>query len=385
MRVTAARLREIEPEQMSRYLSSAGWTRHAEWRDTASVWTHSEVAREILLPVRRSFEDYAVRVSQALVVLQELEQRRLSEIFFEIRFSNFDMVTVAINSSLVEPLPLDAAADFVRSAREMLLYAALSALNPRPTHGRGRKPKQIQEFIRSSVYVGGDIGQRQLRLIADHTLLNPTLHLYRNEPRSPVHMLDIALDALARRELEPSTEPEQIAAAVEKGVSSNLCSALLSLDRAGRGEGDVIISITLAPLGEAVSHRSRHTLRKPQLSAIGRWNDTLLLPTTSTRALPFTDPPRLSVAPLRQLRGRLTVRGEVVQLRRRGPTSGSIVLQLAPEDRGIAHQVNAVLSSEDYEAAVLSHLRQTTLVISGMLYTVGGERSAEMTEAEVER
>lgn len=387
MNLADVTLRQLEPERIIQYLVSAGWVRRGDWRDTASVWAHQDSPSELLVPVRRSFRDYSVRIGELLQIVQEVEDRQLAEILLEIQFSDSDIVTVGSETNSAEPLSIDNAKAFVEAARKLVLYSALSALNPRATHTRGRRPTVIQNFLQSSVHIGGNLSERQVRLIVDRTALRDGSlfdERVEDEPRTAVRVLDTAMLALTSSDFFSSDRADSVTKAVEQGASSDLCAAILSLNRATGVEGDLLVSLTFAPSRTVAPRRSQHRLGEESISTIEQWNERLHLSQPYVTLPPAPETVRLPAA-ARELSGRVTVRGEVVELRRRD-RGGVVILRVQPNETLALDSVQTTLVGDDYEIAVLSHLRRTILEISGTLYTTPGTGGiADLLNAEITR
>lgn len=80
-------LKTIEPSKLKAYLQAKAWVEERQLSDRAAVWLwkgSSEDEHEILLPLRQDLGDYAARMSDALKVLEVVEQRSQLEILSDL-------------------------------------------------------------------------------------------------------------------------------------------------------------------------------------------------------------------------------------------------------------------------------------------------------------
>ena len=86
--------------------------------------------------------------SEVLRTLEHVEQRSQLEILRDLRTSSSDLIRIRASASQTTTgsIPLDLGVRFVEEAREMMLAAACSAIEPRPYYAT-RKPVQANEYL----------------------------------------------------------------------------------------------------------------------------------------------------------------------------------------------------------------------------------------------
>ena len=76
----SALIKELRPLEIAAYLRSTGWTQQSSSEGKWSIWVKDD-AYEILLPLQREYRDFALRMSEALQLLEHVEQRSQLSIF----------------------------------------------------------------------------------------------------------------------------------------------------------------------------------------------------------------------------------------------------------------------------------------------------------------
>ena len=90
----SAALSRITPSLLSGYLKVHGWLYEDTWRGRIAVWSYvyKEQRQQILMPLMESSDTYAVRMSEAVSTLAEVEGRSQLEVYDELIAGNTDMV-----------------------------------------------------------------------------------------------------------------------------------------------------------------------------------------------------------------------------------------------------------------------------------------------------
>jgi hypothetical protein len=153
-------------------------------------------------------------------------------------------------------------------ARNLMLAAACAAIERRPLYAK-RKPEQAMQYLRHARFGPPKEGSYIVTIISP---VAPKLSFDQNileegsasEPfeRRTVRVLAEALEAigLAAREAAVTGKIDPMRAAVDRGVSANLCEAILGLDNGGGGKG-VEFTFSWSPSRGIPSHtRSSVTL-----------------------------------------------------------------------------------------------------------------------------
>lgn len=89
----SAALSRITPSLLSRYLKVHGWVYEDTWRGRIAVWSNvcKDQRQQILMPLMESSDTYAVRMSEAVSTLAEVEGRSQLEVYDELIADNTDM------------------------------------------------------------------------------------------------------------------------------------------------------------------------------------------------------------------------------------------------------------------------------------------------------
>ncbi len=102
-------LKTIEINQLRDYLQSHGWYEDRDFLTNATIWLNRDRDElEILLPLRNTLKDYAMRIGEAIEILELAENRSQLEILSDLltRVANITIqaVVMQINSPNPEPL-----------------------------------------------------------------------------------------------------------------------------------------------------------------------------------------------------------------------------------------------------------------------------------------
>ena len=86
-------LNSLRPADLLTYLRASGWQRESEIGDKAESWVKSAEGRleaDLLVPLRRQAGDFALRVSELLKTLEDVEGRSQEEIVEDIEAASTD-------------------------------------------------------------------------------------------------------------------------------------------------------------------------------------------------------------------------------------------------------------------------------------------------------
>ncbi len=239
-------LSSLGPLELMAYLRARGWKQEAEISNKGSIWVHDNDT-DVVLPARRQFGDYALRVSEVLRTLSKAEDRSELEVLRDIQTTTSDLVRIRIADKHTEAgtLPLENAVRFVEHARDLMLAAACAAIEKKPVYAK-RKPQQAMDYLNHVQMGQTERGSFVLTILSP---VAPELRpaqgtlLPESEPQDPferqvtktlmssIHALDSAArDATSQSNMEP------FQSAVSAGVSANLCDAIVGLSAVSSGE-----------------------------------------------------------------------------------------------------------------------------------------------------
>ncbi len=93
----SAALNRITPSLLSRYLKVHGWAYEETWRGRIAVWSnvYGEERQQILVPLMDSSDTYAVRMSEAVSTLADVEGRSQLEVYDELVEDSAEVVESA--------------------------------------------------------------------------------------------------------------------------------------------------------------------------------------------------------------------------------------------------------------------------------------------------
>jgi len=269
-----AAIGSLQPLDMVSYLHAKGWQETDHVDDYSSTWTlpmRGGRGYEILLPLRASFADYAARMADALHVLAVAEDRSELDIIADLFATSADFVKIRSFVSGAEDgtIPLTAGVELVENASNLFTFAACAAVERRAIYSN-RRPQEVMDYVR-----GLRLGQTErgsyIVTIASPVppYLSPTESgmLFESKPapfpRRVVLTLARSLRAMhaAAQRSAVTRDMEPWAAAVDNGISSNLCDAVVKLTGQGsHGNTEVNFVWSLHhPLEEAPPSRVSFT------------------------------------------------------------------------------------------------------------------------------
>ncbi len=244
----AAALGRVSPAMLQAYLQANGWVHEQTWRNRILVWSksHNEQAKEILAPVREHSDAYALRISEAVALLSEIEGRSQLEIYYDLMATGADVIRLRpLNGAGQSGWSLGESADFLAHSRDLIMAAARAAERPGQPVYRGRASGEVTDYVRGVRPMPGYETGPAL------TLHSPVPAGYARQldlgdsvrapfPRRAVLALSSGLQG-AKLTAETANAGGDISKALEEntpqGLSANLCDAVAALARRGNGVG----------------------------------------------------------------------------------------------------------------------------------------------------
>ena len=89
-------LNQLQPQQIETYLKAKGWREHSRIPEKVSIWirdTYPKDKLKIQLPVDNNFDDYALRISEIMSILERAENRSQIDILSEL-ITNYSNLTI---------------------------------------------------------------------------------------------------------------------------------------------------------------------------------------------------------------------------------------------------------------------------------------------------
>lgn len=247
----AEALRALKPLEVAAYLRAKGWQKEADIGDRASLWLLRRepdgTEFDVTLPARREFKDYVLRMGEVLRGLADAEGRSELDVLTDVQTTTADLIRVRAPSRDAESgtLPFDEAVTFVERSRDMMLAAACAAIDKRSVYAK-RKAQQAMDYLGHARMGQTERGSFVLTILSPvvpelrpvQGALFPAEHedpYERKVTRTLMEALT-ALDEAARAAaMHGNMTPFQ--EAVSRGVSANLCDAVIGLSAVSREEG----------------------------------------------------------------------------------------------------------------------------------------------------
>jgi hypothetical protein len=247
----AAALRALKPLEVAAYLRAKGWQQEADIGDKGSLWLLRREADgtefDVTLPAKRELKDYVLRMAEVLRGLADAEDRSELDVLTDVQTATADLIRVRTPGRDAEngTLPFDQAVTFVERSRDMMLAAACAAIDKRSVYAK-RKAQQAMDYLGHARMGQTERGSFVLTILSPvaPVLRPPQEALFPVEHEDPyerqvTRTLIGALKALdeAARAAAVHGDMTPFQDAVSRGVSANLCDAVVGLSAVSRGEG----------------------------------------------------------------------------------------------------------------------------------------------------
>ena len=354
----AAALRRVSPDRLRAYLQAHDWVQEDVWRDRIMVWssTWGEQVNEILIPLREQSDAYAVRISEAVALLAEIEERSQLGVYYDLVGAGADVIRLRpLNGVGQSGWTLGDSVEFLTRARDLVTAAARSAEHPGQAVYRGRASGQVTDYVRSVRPLPGYEAGPELTLHSDV----PTGYGVQEDmgdafrapfPRQATIALNNGLreaDRTATAVIGGKDIVDVFEAVPSQGVSANFCDAVADLARQGHGIG---VSLSWAAVRPADAHHGEFQFAESTADVFTQGAQLL------RQNSPFTD---------------AHVVGEIVGLdrQRREEFDGHSVVVCELDDRPVALQVQ--FQSTDYDEVWRAFRDGIQISIDGDIYREG--------------
>lgn len=350
-------LKGLRPLEFASYLRSTGWTQQKSVSGKWAIWVKDDVY-EILLPLRQEFRDFALRMNEALQLLEQVEGRSQLMIFNDLQITGIDVIRIRlVGQDLADGnLSIDENVKIAQQSRDMMLAAACAAIRPQAVWP-ARCPAQATDYLKGVRIGQSERGSYVLTIQSRVTpLLRPVqalLDLEEPFPRQVVERLAYALDAMLRA-AEQSSVTEDFQAftdAIAEGVSANLCDAVVGL-AGDNGERSRRVDI-------AFSWSRNRPVAQPMPLLVSFQADRIPFITEAARLLRASSPMK-----------DFELQGLVVKLERQeGQEGGRVTILGFVEEK--PRKISMWLDDHDYNIAIEAHRQLQTISCSGTLKKEG--------------
>jgi hypothetical protein len=249
----------FKPLDAAAYLRLHGWAQQELVPDRYALWTKADAQRgdfEVLLPLSATFIDLAPRIAELLTTLEIDERRPMTEIAEDLMTPHCDVIRARLSTDTDGgTLPIEDGAGVFARMRDLLLAAACAAISPRRVYAK-RKPDRAMSYLQEARFGQTARGSYVLTVLSPVTPSLTSSHQrtlslgVEEEPfsRQVVRTLATALSAASAgtQNAAVSGSLDAFEDAVEKGVSANLCEAIIGLSRSG-GRRGLEFSFSWAP------------------------------------------------------------------------------------------------------------------------------------------
>lgn len=350
-------LSAIRPLEMVAYLRSNGW-QQAQKLERGAFWVKEENGDsfELLLPLDPKVRDLPYRMAEVLQTLEEAEQRSQLEIIDDVVTTSADVIRPRLlGAQHSGEISIERGRLVYEQARNMMLAAACAAVEKRPLYAK-RKPEQAMQFLEHARFGLPQRGSYILKIISPVSPKLAGKDLFGEEiaeepfERKTVKILAQAVHALeqASREVALTGEIEPMRAAVERGVSANLCEAIIGLHE-GSGEKGVEFTFSWAPLRGTPAN---------VISTVAITPDSIPIIGETARIFRETETIESS-----------EVLGIVNKLQHQGGDHGKVTI--AGSADGVPRTVTLELSGPDHSLAVRSYTERMPISCVGELTREG--------------
>lgn len=230
-------LANITPNHLSSYLSKTGWIRDGFINNMAVVWHRPEKENfdfEVVQPVNVEIRGVDQKIKEAIEAISEFEKRSLSEVVDDILNFFSDLIKVRVVHYDVDggTIPLDDGVLLIEKSKELFVASTLSTFSKKK-YFSGSRPENVQGFLSKLRLGQTDIGSFIINLISpiDESNVGQESTDKTSFTRSVITNLSKSLMAInvAVELYENDSNLFHFDEAVVKGVSANLCDALVGL------------------------------------------------------------------------------------------------------------------------------------------------------------
>ena len=227
-------LQAISPAALSAYARSAGWRKIEGYGAHSDVYAAEEMP-EVILPRTERLGDYVSVVSRVITIFAKAAGRDELSLYRDLVTADRDVVRARITETDDGSMTLNRGVDLISGARDLVLAAACSLRESQPLYrlGANREANDLLEGIRLGQTEHGSFVVTLLTPVVSPPL--PTLLQEYDDADDPIErqMTRRLTEALAATgeatERATAGDGTAFAESVDRGVSANLCDALVKL------------------------------------------------------------------------------------------------------------------------------------------------------------
>lgn len=355
---------KISLSNLESYLSINGWVPDTEMSNHAIVWHRSEdgsFEHEVIQPKSSEIKGFYQRIIDALVAIAHFEKRDPFFVLKDIESLFSDSIKIkVVHSDVAEgTIPIDDGVLLIEKSRDLLAASTFSTFTKK-AYFNGQRSDIVQSFIKQLRLGQTEIGSFVVNIHAP-IILSDDVQTDKNSisiTRAVTNNLSRSLSALETviKTYQNTQDVFAFESIISKGVSANLCDALIGLSGEKKNRA---FSINIVLAGSEIDHQElqkNFTFLPEQVSSLEYASDfykgNYIIKSYELHGL---------VNKLKHLPddnfGEITVRSVV---------------------RGIEKNISLQLSIEDYWKAFHAHKNQQRVICKGTLHV--SSKSAKLIE-----
>lgn len=239
----------ITPDTIGKYLKKENWVEDGQISNQAIIWHRKEeefYENEVIQPTDVKVRSYSQRVKEAVGAIAEFEKRDVSKIVDDMINFHSDLVKVRVVHPDVEggTIPLEDGVLLIERSRDLLIASTLSTFKKQSVFS-GSRPQDVQDFLGRLKLGQTEVGSFVVNLISpievhteaqcDGSESSITRSVTTNLARSLTAITEAIEKYSGSRNI---FDFEKI---VGRGVSANLCDALIGLSGRSRARSFSIV------------------------------------------------------------------------------------------------------------------------------------------------
>lgn len=350
---TSRAFADVSIVQVEAYLVSKAWFMDGGVSSVGTLWHRQDnESAEVVLPKHPGIRDFHKRFNEALTALSEFEGRSVAEVVADVVRMSSNLITVRVIGADTADgtIPINDGVLLFSKAKDLLYAAALSMYSKRKQFS-GQPPKEAKAYVDSLLLGQTDIGSYVVNVIAPLPPPRPAQAAGAG-PEVPVAEavtlnLVHGLEAISKAttEFADSRSLKVFDAAVERGVSANMCDALVGFSGTERNRDfEIRVSGAAGPMFEGET--KVFNFDADAVAAVQKASDYYKGDYTLDHR---------------------NIWGFVKKLDRpKGEEVGTITVEAAVD--GVERSIKIMLNPDEYHQAVLAHDTKVIVACSGNIH-----------------
>lgn len=227
----------ITPDLLESYLESQSWIKDGSVSNQANIWhrdNDESYIYEVIQPIDSKIRSYKQRLVEAIKSVSEFEDRDVLAVIDDIKNFSSDLVKVRVIHPDVHggTIPLEDGVLLIERSRDLLIASTLSTFKKQKVFS-GSRSQEVQDFLRKIKLGQTEVGSFVVNLIspievnAESQQDGYDTSLARSVSVNLARSLTAISEAVDKYATSKSIFDFE--ETVNKGVSANLCDALIGL------------------------------------------------------------------------------------------------------------------------------------------------------------